>query len=306
MAALPKLSRPEPRRNSPEDPEEFRLTLSEHLEELRDRIVRIVVFLATGCVIGWFVERSLYEHLTRMVNDSIKPVLPAGTRYEDVFRNMPDAFMLKLKLSFQIGIGLSLPLIVGELWGFVAPGLTPAERRPVRRIVPFSALLFITGATFCWFVLPATLRFFVEFLGEFPGVSLYQEAGMMVFFIIKMMIAFGIAFQLPVIVFGLGALNLLSAETLIKHWRQAGVVIFIASALITPSGDAFTMSVMALPLIILFIISVYLVKYTQKRRKTDEDDPEYDYSPAEPELRLDQMDDESQVGDSRRRGACRT
>jgi sec-independent protein translocase protein TatC len=179
---------------------------------------------------------------------------------------------LQLRLSFAIGLIPATPLVILQLWGFVAPGLKERERRPFRVLAPFSILLFLLGAGFCWLILPAALQWFGSYLANYKDTSLIQSPSTMIFFIAKMMLAFGIGFELPLVVYALGALGLLSSETLIKYWRQATVFIFIAAATLTPSNDAFSMLMMAIPLCILFLISVYAVKFTQRKRKKQEED----------------------------------
>ncbi len=271
MSALLKGPKKDKRRNSPGDPEEFRLTLVEHLEELRSRIFRVCGLLAVTSIFGWFIADNLYQYMNVMVNAAIKPHLPPGAEYKELFFNLSDMFLLKLKLSFVIGLTISFPFIVLELWGFIAPGLKKKEQEPFKRLAPMSFLLFTMGATFAWFLMPPALGFLAGYLGEFPGTSLHQEAGTMAFFVLKMMLAFGVAFQLPLVVFVLGALELLSAETLMKYWRQVCVAIFLLSAIITPSQDPISMSVMAIPLIILFMISAHAVKIVQARKRKAED-----------------------------------
>lgn len=254
-------------RISTDDPEEFRATLVEHLEDLRDRILRAVLLLAGGWVAGWFLEPGLYEFLNNLIRRSIERGLPKGAHYEEAFRNMTEPFMLQLRLSFLIGLIIVFPFIVLQLWGFVAPGLKPNERKPFKVLAPYTVLLFCVGCGFCWIILPACLSWFTTFLGAFKGTGLIQEPGSMVFFILKMMLAFGIGFQLPLVVYALGALGLLSAATLIKYWRQSSLGIFVVAAVLTPSNDAFSMLMMAVPLVILFLISVYAVKLLEKKRE---------------------------------------
>ncbi len=261
------------KRSFPEDPEEFRLTLVEHLEELRDRLIKVVAILVVGWFIGWFIFPSLYKFLDDMVTASIKPALPKGADYRDAFTSLPDAFMLKLKLSFLIGMVGAFPLIVLQLWSFIAPALKPSERKPFKRLAPLSLLLFLIGASFAWLTMPAALNFLAGFLGEFQSASLFQQPGTMAFFILKMLLAFGIAFQLPLVVYALGALDLLQAETMLQYWRQVTASIFILSAIITPSQDPLTMTIMALPLVVLFLISAFFVKRLQKRRKIEAELP---------------------------------
>jgi sec-independent protein translocase protein TatC len=253
------------------DPDEFRLTLVEHLEELRARLFKICGLLAVGWGIGWFLEPYLYEYMNTMADQAVKPYLPKGADFKEVFHNVADMFMLKLKLSFVIGLVLAFPFAILQLWAFIAPGLKPSEQKPFRRLAPISLVLFLFGASFAWYMMRPALSWFATYLAEFPGTSLYQEAGTLSFFVLKMMLAFGVAFQLPLIVYILGALELLSAETLMKYWRQTSVVIFLLAAIITPSQDPLTMTVMAVPLVILFMISAWAVKIAQKRKRKAED-----------------------------------
>ncbi len=256
-----------PRRDLPDDPEEFRLTLVEHLEELRSRIMRSIGVLGGAWLVAWFFLPPVYAFLNGVVDAAILPTVPKGVEFKEVFHNATDPFMLQLKLSFMMALAISIPFLVLQIWGFVAPGLKPQERKPFKALAPYSVLLFFTGAGFAWLVLPNALRWFTSYLGNFNDVSLYQEAGTMVFFIIKMLIAFGLGFQLPLVVFALGALDLLSAETLTKYWRHSATVIFVVAMIITPSNDPLTMLMMAIPLVLLFSVSVVLVRFVQKRKK---------------------------------------
>lgn len=264
----------EKQNSSGDDPEEFRATLGEHLEDLRTRLIRAILVIAVCWAIGWLIEPQLYKFLNTMVDRNVRRVLPPGTTYIQAFGNATDAFMLQLKLSFMIGLIIAAPFVVLQLWGFVAPGLKKKERQPFKRLAPFTVGLFLLGASFCWIILPAAIGWFASYVGNFHDTGLIQEPGKMVFFSLKMMLAFGLGFQLPLVVYVLGALNLLSAETLFKYWRQSSVVIFILSAVLTPSNDWFSMLMMAIPLVILFIISVYAVRLTQRKRKREEEETE--------------------------------
>lgn len=266
MAALFKNPIP---RNSSEDPEEFRATLVEHLEELRTRIIRVVWMLTIAWVLAWyFVQPWFYTLLNDMIHINVVPMLKAkNIPYQEMFTSATAGFMLKMKLSFMIGFIAVFPFALLQVWGFVAPALKPNEKRPFRIIAPLSLVLFFTGAGFAWWLLPNALRWFTSYVEDFPGTALFQEAGIMVFFVLKMLLAFGLAFQLPLIVYAIGAIGLLSSATMLKYWRQGAVTVFALSAIITPSNDAFTMLMMALPMCILFIVSVYAVKFTQRKKE---------------------------------------
>ena|ERR1022692_2678179 len=286
------------KRNSSDDPEEFRATLVEHIEELRDRIVHSVVALVLGWIAGWFIEPYAYSVLNRLATEAIRRKLPKGVEFRIVFTTVTEPFMLQIKLAFGIGLILVFPYIVLQIWGFIAPGLKPKERKPFLRLAPFTIFLFALGVAFCWIILPAALGWFTEYLVNFQGASLYQDPAILIFFSVKLLLAFGIGFQLPLVVWVLGALNLLSAETLLKYWRQSATGIFIFSAIVTPSNDAFSMLMMAIPLTILFIISVYVVKFTQRKQQKARDAqnaPSPPTSPTSPRQTVEQTDVETET-----------
>jgi len=272
LGAQPKLTKS---RNSSGEPEEFRATLIEHLDELRARLVRSIQVIAIGWLIGWFAEPYVYEFFNNIVKAGLKDSLPKGAEYKEVFSHFTQMFIFKMKMSFIIGLVLAMPIVMTQLWGFIAPGLREKEKRPLKRIAPFSIALFFMGTVFCWFCLPAAISWFVSYLAEFPGASLFQEPGSMVLFLVKLLLAFGLGFQLPVIVYGLGAIGLLSAQTLAKYWRHGTVFVFILSAILTPSNDPLTMLMMAIPLSILFMISVWAVKIVQRKKVRVIENPDY-------------------------------
>lgn len=275
MAAWRSIARSH-KKELPDDPEEFRATLVEHLEELRDRLIRIAVLIVVGWAIGWYAEPPAYRYLNDLVTAQVTRPRPG---HETVVMTTAiftatDAFMLKLKLSFMLGLIIVAPFCIMQLWGFIKPGLHAKERRPIARIAPFSVLLFFLGAGFCFLIVPSAISWFTSYIEEFPGTQLIQEAGKMVFFVLKMELAFGLAFQLPLIIYLLGMMGILTPDTLIKYWRQSAVAIFTLAMIITPSNDAFSMLMMAIPLCLLFIISVFLVKWTTKKRLTKDADTE--------------------------------
>ncbi|MFZ4507393.1 MAG: twin-arginine translocase subunit TatC [Fimbriimonas sp.] len=251
--------------------EEYRLTLGEHLDELRVRIIRVLVMLIVGWVAGWYILPSLYAFLNNMVAVNITQALDGKAPFSDVFRNATDPFMLKFRLSFMLGLIMVFPFCLLQIWGFIAPGLKPNERKPIERLAPWTLILFVMGAGFCWVIIPSALQWFAQYVLEFPGTGLMQEPGAMIFFVLKMMLAFGLGFQLPVVVYALGSIGLLKSETLLQYWRQWATAVFLAAAILTPSNDAFSMLMMAVPLVILFAISVVLVTAVQKKQKREQE-----------------------------------
>lgn len=250
------------KRNSSGDPEEFRASLGQHLEELRDRLIKCAVFVSIGWLVGWYLQTPAYELLDTYIRNNLRP--PQGADVREVFSHITEPFMLKLKLAFMLGLGLTIPLVVWQLWLFVAPGLREKERKPFRIVLPVSTLLFLMGVFFCWIIIPPALNFFIAYLADFPRAALYQEPGALVFFVLKMLLAFGVGFQLPLVVFLLAKIGIIGPDVLTRYWRQATVAIFVLAAVLTPSQDIFSMMMMAIPLSLLFAISVFAVRVTSR------------------------------------------
>ena len=243
------------------------MSLGGHIDELRIRLLRCVSIIAVFWIIGWFLQKPVYDALNDLVLkalDSYRQQNP-NFKYAEPFTNMSDAFMLQFRLSFMLGLGMALPIVVNQVWGFVRPGLKPTEAKPIARLIPLSVLLFALGVTCCWLILPITFEWFLSFFSNFQGASLNQQPGTMVFFILKMLFAFGIGFQLPLLVYIAGRLGLISSETLTHYWRHVAVFVFVASALITPSGDIISMLMMAIPLTLLMVASIVAVRLTMRK-----------------------------------------
>jgi len=264
------LAKTRSRRNSSEDPEEFRATLGEHIDELRTRLIRVAVFLVVASILGWFGAVPLYKFLEKDVRKSI----PSWLDYREVFPTFTEPFMLQMRVAFVIGLAVTVPYALWHVWKFVKPGLKPNERRPVKAMVPVSAVLFLFGCSVGWLMVPPTVTWFCSFFRDFQGSTLYQAPGTMVFLLIKLVFAFGVGFQLPIVTFVLTKVGLISSESLFRYWRHATVAIFILSMVLTPSGDPFTMLAMAAPLTVLFFGSVYAVKLTSKDKGRENPDHE--------------------------------
>lgn len=256
---------PGSKRKKPASPDDYRATLVEHIEELRSRLFKIAAFLSVGIVAGWFIEPFIYKNITELAQRSLTNI-----EFQEAFRNFADAFLLKIKLSIVVGVILSAPFIVLQLWGFVSPALHEHEKKPIKIMAPISIVLFFTGCVACYMVLPQTFAFFGGFVEEFPGAALFQEPGAMVFFVFKMMLAFGLGFQLPVVMYVLAKLQIVTTEAMLRGWRQALVAIFVVSAIITPSGDMISMSTLAVPLSILYIGTIAVVSWTERVQRKRE------------------------------------
>ncbi|MBL8059100.1 MAG: twin-arginine translocase subunit TatC [Chthonomonas sp.] len=246
------------------------MSLIEHLEDLRKRIFRCLLILAITWTFAWFNFKKIYD----TINATAMASLPKELKYAEVLHSITDAFMLQLKVSFYVGLVIALPFMVVQVWGFVAPGLKPRERKPFKIVGPLSVVLFALGCWFCWQIIPSAMQWFAGIaLESFRDTQINQEAGRLVFFIINMMLAFGLGFQLPLIVYFLARVGILPMATIHQYWRHAIVGIFFAAGALTPSNDPFSMMMLAVPLCILFALSVLAVKWTTKPLPDDYVEP---------------------------------
>jgi sec-independent protein translocase protein TatC len=182
-----------------------------------------------------------------------------------IITNFTDAFFIKLQISMVGGLILAAPFVVLELWGFIAPALTPSERKAVHFVGPMSVVLFILGVGCAHLILPMAVRWFLSYLNDIPGAQLFQNPLTYVVFTAKMMLVFGVLFELPVVLMFLGKIGILTSAVMIKYWRQCAVGLFTAAMVVAPSNDPGTMLALAIPLTLLFFGSIWLVKLVEPK-----------------------------------------
>ncbi len=241
--------------------EEPKATFMEHLEELRKRIFRGLIYIMLGWSIAFAITGYVYDFLA----GPLLATKPEGAKF--VFTHATEPFFLKFKLALIIGLMMAMPLLMRELWGFLSPGLTKQEKRSIKLIAPFSLFLFFSGVALGYYILPAAFNFFLSYLNDYPEAQLFQNPGQYVMFVVKMMFAFGLGFQMPVVLMFLAHIGVATPETMWKYWRQAIVGIGALAALLTPSGDAFSMLAIGLPMVFLYFLSIMLVGRIVKKKR---------------------------------------
>jgi sec-independent protein translocase protein TatC len=230
-----------------------------HLEELRKRLIICIAAIAVGFTICCFFDQQLIDILTQPLKDA----LPPGTHL--IFTGVSEAFFAYLKVSFFAGIILACPVILYEIWCFIAPGLYNKEKKYVFPFVLFSTILFVSGVLFAYYVvLPITYKFFMSYTTDtikpFPSLREYLS------FSSKMLLAFGVTFELPIFILFLSKIGLLSLRTLTAYRKYAILIIFIVAAVVTPSTDVVSQVLTALPLWVLYEISIVLVKIFNRKK----------------------------------------
>ena len=243
-------------------PEDEKLPFTAHLEELRKRLIICFSAVGIGFVISYIFSKSLFEIL-------MQPLLAAMPPEEKlIYTGLPEAFFTYLKVAFLAGILLAVPVIMYQLWIFIAPGLYEKEKRLLTPIVFLSSLFFLGGALFGYFVVfPFGFKFFMGFSSDYvrPLPSMKEYLG----FSAKLLFAFGIVFELPLFITFLARLGIVDTKFLKAKRKYAILLFFVFAAILTPP-DVITQVMMAGPLIVLYEVSIVGAKLFGKK-KTKED-----------------------------------
>lgn len=253
----------------PEPAEENRMTLMEHLIELRTRLMWVVGALLLGTLLSMIFVTPLLEII-------IKPLTELGAKPTAI--GPTDTITVFFKVSFAMGAVFAMPVIIYQIIRFVAPGLYPHEKRNLILILPGIMVLFAIGAAFAYFMLvPAAVGFLQAFLGELITqdwtIDRYIE------FVTRIVFWIGVAFEMPLVVAFLARTGILSGKALLNFWRQALVIIAIIAAAITPTVDPVNMTLVMAPLIVLYAISVGLA-FGLYRPRAPRDFSTEDFIPA--------------------------
>lgn len=239
--------------------DEYRMPLLEHLKELRTRMIRAFVAVFASFLVGLFFAEHTVEFLSEPARNA-GAVLVMIAPFEGVYA--------WLTAGLLGGMLIGAPVLAWETWGFVAPGLYKTEQRIVAPLTISSTLLFLMGAAFCYFaIFPVAFPFFFGVLGEEmqAQLSIMKYIGS----IVKMMLAFGLCFQLPVGTFFLARMGLIDHRDMMSSFRYAVVGIFVISAIITPP-DVITQALLATPLVLLYGIGVIIARLATTKVRMDE------------------------------------
>lgn len=228
--------------------EDGQIPLTEHLDELRKRLIRCFIAIGAGFGIAYAFKEKLFEILIRPL------VAVMGDNSRMIFTGLPEAFFTYLKVSLLAGVILALPVIFYEFWMFVAPGLYRTERRVVIPVVLISLVFFAMGALFGYFfVFPVGFKFFLGFSTEHIEAmpSMREYLG----FAAKMLLAFGLSFELPLVITCFARFGFVNVDFLKKNRKYAVLVFFVVAAILTPP-DVVSQIMLAVPLMVLYELSI--------------------------------------------------
>jgi sec-independent protein translocase protein TatC len=229
-------------------PSPDRMSFLEHLEELRQRLIRSVLALVVGFAVCWSFHEQIFHFLTQ-------PLRAYDPNVKFIYTGPSDALMLYMKMAFFVGIFVASPYILYQIWAFISPGLYPHEKGYALPFILFGTVFFIGGAAFGHFVLfPATFRFLGQFGGAdmqfLPKIDEYYT------FYSWFLLGLGLVFQLPVVILILSRIGLVTPGFLLRQTKFAILTAFVVSAFITPSADVVNQTMLALPIIGLYLFGV--------------------------------------------------
>jgi len=250
---------------TPEDTADGRMSMLDHLYELRDRIIKCFIAIAIGGVAAWFLYPQIFDILLdpycRLQGSSPDDCLLLQTE-------PLEGFSVRLKIAGYGGIALAMPVLLWQVWRFVTPGLYAHEKKWAYPFVASALVLFLLGAGLAYYSLTPALEFLVDVGGE----GLNQEFRPAPYFelITYMMLAFGVGFEFPIVLIFLQLAGILSAATLRRNRRYAVVAIVVIVAVITPSGDPYTLGILSIPMYLFFEASIIIGTLLTRKRRREE------------------------------------
>jgi len=225
------------------------MSLVEHLDELRSRVIVIAISVVVAGVLGFFLSEPIIELLRAPLPDGQDRLVQLG---------IGELLGVRLKVALYVGIGLSVPVILYELWRFVTPGLTRHERRFIWPLLAGAIALFVLGIGLGYLVMPYAVQFLLSL--TLPGVDPLLRLSDYVTFTLTVMLAFGLAFQFPIVLLLLGRVGILSYSFLSRRRRQAVLLIVLFAVIATPGGDPLSSAVLSLVMYALFEATLQLMR----------------------------------------------
>jgi len=232
----------------------------EHLDELRVRLIRCIIYVAIGATVVWYYYPLIFSFLTKPIKSFLEEM-----KGRFIVVGITEPFVIKMEFSLILGAVIASPAILMEIWNFLAPALSATERKWAKFILLPSVILFFTGAVFAYFVIPPGFKFLLQ--QSPPDVTPFLSINNYLMLLSKMFIAFGLVFQLPLVAMLLAELELINTALLVSRWREIIVGIFVVGAIITPSVDVITLLIVSLPIVFLYALSVLLTFLIERRKK---------------------------------------
>jgi sec-independent protein translocase protein TatC len=237
-----------------EEPEEserelHKMSFLEHLEELRKRLLVSIIAIGGGFLLCWYYAERIFGYIQLPLTE----FLPAGDK-KLAYTKLTEPFFLYMKVAFFAGIFIASPIIILQIWYFIAPGLYKRERRYAAPFIIFATLFFVLGGWFGYkYLLPGTCKFFVDTGAQFKQMIKVDEYFS---FASTIILATGLVFETPILIFFLARLGIVTPAFLMQKFKYAVVLSFIIAAIVTPTPDMVTQTFLAVPMIVLYLLGI--------------------------------------------------
>jgi sec-independent protein translocase protein TatC len=238
------------------------MALLDHLKELRNRLFKAAIAVVLGTIVGFLVYQPILSALIKPIRDLNEEQGRAATLN---FDGVASSFDLMIQISVFLGLIVASPIWLYQLWAFIVPGLHKKERRMALSFVGAAVPLFVGGVFLAWLVLPNAIRVLTEFTPS--GGSNFISAQIYLTFVLRLLLAFGIAFVLPVVLVGLNLAGIVKGRQLIKGWRITVFLVCLFSAMAAPGADATSMFYLAVPMLVLFFAAIGFCLLNDRRRE---------------------------------------
>jgi len=225
------------------------MTLVDHLTELRNRIIKSLLSVVAGSVIGFVLAPTIQRILISPLPASALPLQVLGPG---------DAFGIALRIAVVVGVVLAMPVLLYQLWAFVAPGLTPSERRTLRPWIPLALFFFALGVTIAWIILPFAIGFLLAFTNDV--IVAHLAAPPYFDFVTTMFLAFGLLMEFPIVLYALSRVGIATSARLRASRRMVILGIAIFAAVATPGGDLVSPTVLGLTMYVLFELTIVAIR----------------------------------------------
>ncbi len=236
------------------------MTLMEHLDELRKRLIRAVIYLACGMIVAYIFH-------TRLINFIQKPLTQIGLQM--TMTHPTDALNLYLKSAFVFGAIFASPFILYQIWMFISPGMYAHEKKYVVPFMSATVGLFLSGAWFGYrYIMPGAMKFLIVDMGKTfqHMITIDDYTG----FFLAVILGLGVCFELPILMFFMALFGIVDHKFFLKQWRYAVLVIFLVSSVICPNPDPFSMCLFASPMLALYIVGVLVAYYAHPNHRKPE------------------------------------
>lgn len=250
------------------------MPLMEHLRELRARILKSVIAITVGAVVGWVYYSEIFAFIVAPLEAVADSFADRGLTVELTLTSVTSPFTLQLKVAALAGVALASPVWIYQIWAFITPALHRHERRYAFAFLFTAVPLFLAGMGVALWVLPKGLELLIGFTPE--SVSNLLPVDTYLSFLVRTMLVFGVGFLVPIFVVALNFAGILSAEAIRRSWRWTVLIVFLFSAIATPTGDPISMMLLAGPMLLLIMIAFGVCLLNDRRRARNSSEPDYD------------------------------